>query len=875
MPVKPCTDNQIRNPVSKRCVEIGGKAYKDIMKKVTSGEEVLEDQNVTKLKNRGMNVKVAPKSNQQPKQHRTLKQPKTPKRIKPEPVKTGAPFDDFRQNNQELYESLMKSITDPEIDETQVLKEVANYVANFIASLPQCSARIEIQFMQAGTYYTFAIQQASSPKQVNIGIHKNLNKPFASQFDALHKNKLQFPEGMPSVDGMFYHTLPNIFTGMGFYPTMHNSINDGIKSLFRTRFDVLAEKYKNLQKELRAIEHDLSSQPPPPCDCKTKCKDGVLLVYGKDGKWHTFSQGNLRINGVVHHAITGINSTQIPFGVCEDRTTLKDLNIDLLYYSAACLIRYFPDSHRYAQSYPKFTHKLINPRVQMVYATLEIGASTRLNNLMIEYLLMGCPLDDETNLGVRNVQARISTIMDEYLAVLSGTERYKEDIVVYHGTGTKIHSGKSFKTMAFFSTTVDCSTACKYAGHNGNIYVLKVPWTFPYLNLSDKLSQILFPVGTEIVVTDETYNIQGMNIFVCEVQNNYTKDVADTLKSMYMCKAQMQLEKPTGKGTLSCVKWLSEWVKNNKGLVYTNTSGSSVFYSMAKDDSQYYLKTMLKKPLNTKEYPGDFYVCKRAINEYLASIVYQFYGLDTFDLTLIVGGGKQYGRFALASKEISGIKYYAALEPYKTDFVESFLVDCIVSNWDVCQNDNLGVFNGKLIRTDIGGALVFRALGSIKIDFLLSSVPNDHVTMTQSNDIVKRWISWYIYLEGYNKVKEGLFKTIEKADIKLLKKDKRLVMLKKDLVSMKINDCVLAFIDQIIDRVIVRHKFYIDNKEQVFRDVLQQCGGGSKSTIPKSPQDKDIVERDGEEEETPDAGDIMISKNLFDRLVKKRLQCTL
>lgn len=62
--------------------------------------------------------------------------------------------------------------------------------------------------------------------------------------------------------------------------------------------------------------------------------------------------------------------------------------------------------------------------------------------------------------------------------------------------------------------------------------------------------------------------------------------------------------------------------------------------------------------------------------------------------------------------------------------MEHFIVDCIMANWDVFNNNNIGIHNKKVIRTDVGGALYYRGRGDRKYDFNLD-VPTEHISKSK------------------------------------------------------------------------------------------------------------------------------------------------
>lgn len=113
------------------------------------------------------------------------------------------------------------------------------------------------------------------------------------------------------------------------------------------------------------------------------------------------------------------------------------------------------------------------------------------------------------------------------------------------------------------------------------------------------------------------------------------------------------------------------------------------------------------------KFPGDPEVSK---NEFLATKFYQMLGVSVPDMMLVQKDGK----LGVATKWVDGLTKGSAKELAKAQGAhEAFAIDAWLANWDVIglANDNLLLDkDGKALRADAGGALIFRAQGGAKGD---------------------------------------------------------------------------------------------------------------------------------------------------------------
>lgn len=147
----------------------------------------------------------------------------------------------------------------------------------------------------------------------------------------------------------------------------------------------------------------------------------------------------------------------------------------------------------------------------------------------------------------------------------------------------------------------------------------------------------------------------------------------------------------------SDLKEIGDQMGSNPGALYEGTDGV-----------QWYVKT----PETTAH----------VNNEYLAGLLYEAAGVKVPELRPVADEGLAQGttKARIASKMIAGLQDITPAkiaEMNDPDFLDSFVVDAWLANWDVVSSNNakLGP-DGSIIRLDFGGALQFRAQGKPKGD---------------------------------------------------------------------------------------------------------------------------------------------------------------
>ena len=421
------------------------------------------------------------------------------------------------------------------------------------------------------------------------------------------------------------------------------------------------------------------------------------------------------------------------------------------------------------------------------------GNSEALNVSMMMYMQEAEALD-------KMIVQRILTLLKEFQKIQDSSNLYSKPFVVFHGTTQAIHHTNRFVTSTFLSTSTSFSTAYSYSGSSsGTVYVIEVPPNFPFINYCSRLSQILLPPWTSIVIEKSVF-IKSTRYVLCKA------DVNVDFKSFIQI-----FENPcTHTETIHMDRADSPLLSGQLYDCYTAyKTGSSSFYSCKGPSGLYVVKDIVKKNNRAQLLSNDHHVFIRILNELLASVIYrEVYGLSTFDLQLVdkrnaASAIGTMSSFLIASKSVDGIRYYGFKAHDRKLLLNGFFVDCILGNWDVFNNLNIG-FNGDgVIRTDVGGCMAFRGKGDYNISYDMNVAPRDHIALLQQRsvkelkttpDIIRESLK---YLESITDVEDRLKRVRE-----------TFAHLVNSLASQAHRIKYMKFVDKLIKVVLYRDNWY-------------------------------------------------------------------
>ena len=510
------------------------------------------------------------------------------------------------------------------------------------------------------------------------------------------------------------------------------------------------------------------------------------------------------------------------------------------------------------------------------------NSESQLNKALLEYLITGIPLDDERDAQF-DVKKRTILLLDAYIRQIDIDNKNKcewcdRQFIVYHGAANKLHATNDiFQCLTFLSTTLSWKVATDYAhGDDGYIYAIKIPVEFPFLHLEDsKTYQILLPIGCTIRVLG-SINLNGFTIFQCECVNDYTKQKIELLKNEFQCVSVF----PSLKPDVRSFARLSELgsVKSVNSLYAT-----SVFHETVKNGQKYFIKSITKGSNSRRNDRGGNYILKRVINEVLATIVYNFYGLDTFYYDIVYNdtGNKKIDVFSLGNSFINDISYYLNFGDVTQakQVMSGFLVDCIVSNWDIASINNIGFLNGKIIRTDVGGALAYYGIGDLNISFYGDTTCKEHESFLEGFEGIGTFYRIYLRtLEKNNiKLRDLAYPTLKNVNIDSIFSYPPILQLKQQIMDASIDNRYITFIDNILKRIVYRHNYYVTNNVQIGgKRLLRKKNNTRVYTVRKNKRNKIGPMHGGNDSsvntkpiETPRDPEIFVSMTFFEEMMSK------
>jgi len=257
---------------------------------------------------------------------------------------------------------------------------------------------------------------------------------------------------------------------------------------------------------------------------------------------------------------------------------------------------------------------------------------------------------------------------------------------------------------------------------------------------------------------------------------------------------------------------------------YDPGAGSSYEYKLAENNkNKTGKKIFLKKARN-----NNFY---NALNEVLASRIYReiYKFKNTLNMFIVVIEIENEKNYYIASELKENIDIdlnfvnISRIGIFQNDILHGFFVDCIMANWDLAERGNIAKINDRYMRMDLGGTMAYRAQGEKKNDYFEKS-PSEHITYFVRNNPI-----YEIYKNLDSKMIDKSYEIIKNVNKENWKefKDNFLNTLKKNLKNNLIykNDDQLSYeqyIEHLLQIVMIRHDFYLQNYECIIASIKQQ-----------------------------------------------------
>ena len=259
------------------------------------------------------------------------------------------------------------------------------------------------------------------------------------------------------------------------------------------------------------------------------------------------------------------------------------------------------------------------------------------------------------------------------------------------------------------------------------------------------------------------------------------------------------------------------------------TQGSGKIFIGTLNGEKYYIKEVAKYmpwDANTNEF--GVYHYELAINELFVSKIYnEVYHIPAIELFIVYNDTEhKMQKFLIASKALVVDSCQTSTLDCKnlynnkfTYTVEPFLVDCILANWDVAADGNIGVVkqNRKKIafRLDVGGALKYRALGAPRTSY--EAVPMEHSSMLSPQNISSK-----LFTKMKSQQVEAMFSILQHADLSKLQVIKKYIINGMNKLAVLSSDDMQR-VNAVFDTLSIlkkRHSYYVKNKTLVMQTIL-------------------------------------------------------
>lgn len=225
-----------------------------------------------------------------------------------------------------------------------------------------------------------------------------------------------------------------------------------------------------------------------------------------------------------------------------------------------------------------------------------------------------------------------------------------------------------------------------------------------------------------------------------------------------------------------------------------------------------------------------------AWNELFASILYRYFNVNTVKYDFVQIRSKVGLESNYLDNYIELSKKKKISKKILNELAKGFFVDVLLLNYDIMNDvcENIGIYKGKLIRQDVGGSLLFRALGSKRTNIelkeeyshrsILGKKINKGIFKGYCRDDIFRKMLVEEKKVGYKNIKESYEKIKNMTNIKLdILKNNIIKIIKKSNISNKNKEIGIRILNRIIKIVKNRLKIYKNkNYKKYLQDIINE-----------------------------------------------------
>lgn len=502
--------------------------------------------------------------------------------------------------------------------------------------------------------------------------------------------------------------------------------------------------------------------------------------------------------------------------------------------------KYIKDLHQYQPIMSNKNTVLAN--IETSYKGVGPLFSKDLNIHLYHFILNNDVLPEKTKTRLENVFS--------FLDHISPHKYNNETFFAFHGTQNLMHKkgDKEICLLAFLSCSFNIYVSLLYATNQnilydfnkkGIVYVLKIDNDVQYINFCDKLYQMLLLPGTKITI-DSQVNVGSILYVFCTVQNSvkglqYCTDLRESIKnncSIYTIKQYLIQYESRDTMTDFFINKSYPTCKVSSSTLQKTQFRPNIYYIYKDNDTIY---TSLAKLIDPTIYDmNSFFNIKYTFHQMIINECYKLLDVNCINSFIYCD---ENSIFTAWDYDENYSTTYAHKFKYNTG---NFFVDCLMSNYECfnCKN-----YLQHKTDTNIQLLVWFKSCGMYdtyglkKINFNMLENPIEHIIFLKNQQGLKQHFknkdnihqSLEFFITKLKTCQEKLQNDFKKSYMYFLNthmpclfdSDKKPLQEYKEIEKM---------INMLIDTLLYRIKYYIDNQKQVIEDMHKFCNDITKTS---------------------------------------------